>query len=648
MIWRNLAWSVAWSVACSLALVAGSASALTGPQPAPPTPPIEAPRDVPYPGQLKLLVDATDLARGIFDVRERVPVSGPGSFTLLFPEWLPGNHGPSGPLDKLAGLEISANGVPIAWTRDPVNVFAFHVEIPPGVSAIELSFQFLSAVSKPEGRIMMTPDMLSLQWDTVALYPAGYFSRDIEVEPSVRLPAGFTGATALETRSVAGDVTTYKPASFNTLIDSPMIAGRYFRRFDLDPGGPARVSLDVIADRPDELDATPAQIDAHKALVTQAYRLFGSHHYDHYDFLVSLSNKMGGNGLEHHQSSEDGTIPRYFLDWDRAFAGRDLLAHEFTHSWNGKFRRPADLWTPNFNKPMRDSLLWVYEGQTQYWGYVLAARSGLLTAQQALDAIALTAATYDARAGREWRDLEDTTMDPIIAMRRPIPWVSWQRSEDYYSEGELVWLDVDTLIRQQSGGKRSLDDFARAFFGVGNGSFVTRTYTFDDIVAALNQVQPHDWAALLRARLTGHYPGAPLDGLARGGYRLTYDDQESSYLRSIERERKMVLLSFSVGATIGPNGVVSGVDWQGPAFKAGLAVGSQIVAVNGDAYSEDDLKDTITAAKTATAPIELLVKDNNQYRTVAVDYHGGLRYPHLTPVGRGPRSLDQILAPRRG
>ncbi len=645
MIWRKLAWPAA---AWSLALIAGSASTQPAPQPTPPTPPIEAARDIPYPGRLKLLVDATNLARGIFNVRETVPVTGPGPFTLLFPEWLPGNHGPSGPLDKLAGLKVSANGVPIPWTRDPVDVFAFHIEVPAGVSAIDLSFQFLSAVSRPEGRIMMTPDMLSLQWNTVALYPAGYFSRDIEVEPSVRLPTGFTGATALEARSVNGDVTTYKPVGFNTLIDSPMIAGRYFRRFDLDPGGPARVSLDVIADHPDELDATPAQIDAHKALVTQAYRLFGSHHYDHYDFLFSLSSKMGGNGLEHHQSSEDGTIPRYFLDWDRAFASRDLLAHEFTHSWNGKFRRPVDLWTPNFNTPMRDSLLWVYEGQTQYWGYVLAARSGLITPQQALDAIALTAATYDARAGREWRDLEDTTMDPIIAMRRPIPWASWQRSEDYYSEGELVWLDVDTLIRQQSGGKRSLDVFARAFFGVDNGSFVTRTYTFDDIVAALNAVEPHDWAAMLHARLTGHGPGAPLDGLARGGYRLTFDDHESGYLQSIERDRKMVLLSFSLGATIGSDGVLNSVDWEGPAFKAGLTVGTQIVAVNGEAYEAEDLKDTITAAKTSTAPIELLVKDNNQYHTVAVDYHGGLRYPHLTPVGSGPRSLDQILAPRRG
>jgi predicted metalloprotease with PDZ domain len=640
MAWRNLAWSVA--------LIAGGALGQPAPQPTPPSPPVEAPRDVPYPGQLKLLVDATDLAHGIFNVRETVPVAAAGPFTLLFPKWLPGNHGPSGPLDKLAGLKVSANGVPIPWTRDPVDVFAFHIQIPPDVSAVDLSFQFLSAASRPEGRIMMTPDMLSLQWNTVALYPAGYFSRDIEVEPSVRLPAGFTGATALETRSTAGEVTTYKPVSFNTLIDSPMIAGRYFRRFDLDPGGPARVSLDVIADRPDELDTTTAQIDAHKALVTQAYRLFGSHHYDHYDFLFSLSDKMGGIGLEHHRSSEDGANPRYFLDWDRTPSVRDLLAHEFTHSWNGKFRRPADLWTPNFNTPMRDGLLWVYEGQTQYWGYVLAARAGLITSQEALDAIALTAATYDARIGREWRDLEDTTMDPIIAMRRPIPWVSWQRSEDYYSEGELIWLDVDTLIRQQSGGKRSLDDFARAFFGVDNGSFVTRTYTFDDLVAALNAVQPHDWAALLHARLTGHGPGAPLDGLTRGGYRLTYDDHESGYLQSLERERRALVLSFSIGATIGPDGALSGVDWQGPAFKAGLTVGNQIVAVNGDAYNPENLKDIITAAKTSTAPIELLVKDNNQYRTVAVDYHGGLRYPHLTPVGTGPRSLDQILAPRRG
>jgi predicted metalloprotease with PDZ domain len=621
--------------------------AQTLPQPAIPAAAVEAPRDIRYPGVLSLVVDATDLDHGVFDVRERVPVPGPGPFTLLYPQWLPGNHGPTGPLDRLAGLKITANGAPIPWMRDPVDVYAFHVQIPDGVTALDLSFQFLSSVAGSEGRIMMTPDMLSLQWNTVALYPAGYFSRDIDVEPSVRLPAGFTAATALENRSVDGGAMTFKPVSFNNLVDSPLIAGRYLRKFDLDPGAPTRVSLDVVADRPEDLNATPAQIATHKALVAQAYRLFGSHHYDHYDFLLSLSSRLGGIGLEHHQSSEAGTIPRYFLDWDSTDADHDLLAHELVHSWNGKFRRPADLWTPNFNTPMRDSLLWVYEGQTQYWGYVLAARSGLLTAQQALDSIALVAATYDSRVGRAWRDLEDTTNDPILAMRRPIPWVSWQRSEDYYSEGELVWLDVDTLIRQLSGGRRSLDDFARAFFGVDNGSSVTRTYTFDDIVAALNAVQPHDWAGLLHERLSGHGPGAPLDGLARGGYRLTYDEQESGYLQTLEVERKSLVLSFSIGATVAPDGALTTVDWQGPAFKAGLAVGAQIVAVNGEAYDGETLKDAITAAKTSTSPIELLVRDKNRYRTVAVDYHGGLRYPHLTPNGSGPRSLDQILAPRR-
>jgi predicted metalloprotease with PDZ domain len=627
-------------------ILAGAAFAQTQPQPTPLPPPIDGPRDTPYAGVIRLSVDATDLAHGIFSVRERVPVAGPGPLTLLYPEWLPGNHGPSGPLDKLAGLMVTADGQPVSWTRDPVDVYAFHVTVPAGATALDLSFQFLSAVTRSQGRIMMTPDMLSLQWDTLALYPAGYFSRDITVEPSVKLPTGFTGATALETASSAGDVTTYKPTPFNTLIDSPMIAGRYYRRYDLDPGGPARVSLDVIADRPEQLDATPAQIAAHKNLVVQAYRLFGSHHYDHYDFLFSLSDKMGGNGLEHHQSSEDGTSPRYFLDWDKTPAGRDLLAHEYTHSWNGKFRRPADLWTPNFNVPMRDSLLWVYEGQTQYWGYVLAARAGLLTKQQALDAIALVAATYDNRSGRAWRDLEDTTNDPIIAMRRPLPWLSWQRSEDYYSEGQLIWLDADTLIRQQSGGKRSLDDFARAFFGVDNGSYVTKTYTFDDIVAALNAVQPYDWATFLKARLTGHGPGAPLDGVTRGGYRLTYDDVESGYLLSAERERKTQVLNFSIGFAVGADGMLSGVDWGGPAFKAGLTAGTQIVAVNGDAYDADALKDAITAAKKSTAPIQLLVKENNQYRTVAIDYHGGLRYPHLTPVDSQTKRLDDILAPR--
>jgi predicted metalloprotease with PDZ domain len=417
----------------AVCLLAANAQADNSPQPEPlaPTPPIAAPRDIPYPGTLKLAVDATDLRHALFTQHETVPVAGPGPLVLLYPKWLPGNHSPSGPIDKLAGLKVSANGHPLAWRRDPVDVYAFHVDVPAGVSAVDVDFQFLSPVSTKEGHVDMSPQMFALEWNAVALYPAGYFSRDVPIQASIKLPPGFTLATALETAQVDGQVTTFKPTTFNTLVDSPLMAGLYFKRFDLDPGGPARVTLDVMADSPADLEIKDDQLEAHKALVKQAYKLYASHHYDHYDFLLWLSDKIGGAGLEHHQSSEDGTDPKYFIDWEKTAPERDLLAHEYTHSWNGKFRRPADLWTPNFNVPMRDSLLWVYEGQTQYWGYVLGARSGLLTKQQALDAIAATAAAYDNQNGRTWRALEDTTNDPIIAQRRPLSWRAWQRSEDY-------------------------------------------------------------------------------------------------------------------------------------------------------------------------------------------------------------------------
>lgn len=617
------------------------------PVPAPLPPPIPPPRDVPYPGVIALAVDATDLAHHIFTVHETVPVANTGRFTLLYPQWIPGHHSPNGPLDKMAGLVVRANGQRVEWQRDPVQVFAFHVDVPEGTTSLDIDFQFASPVTGNEGRVVMTPDMLNLQWNTVALYPAGYYSRQIEFAPSVTLPSGWQFGTALATASTSGATTRFEQVPFNTLVDSPLLAGRYFKREDLDPGTATPVRLDIVADRPDLLAITPAQLAAHRALVQQAYKLFGSHHYDHYDFLLALSDKLGGTGLEHHRSSEDATVAKYFVDWDGTADGRDLLAHEYTHSWNGKFRRPADLWTPSFDVPMRDSLLWVYEGQTQYWGYVLAARSGLLTAQQALDAIALTAATYDRHVGRAWRDLQDTTNDPIIANRRPMPWRSWQRREDYYSEGALTWLDADTLIRQLSRGKRSLDDFARAFFGIDNGSYVTVTYDFDAVVAALNAVQPYDWAGFLNAHLRDHATGAPLDGLKRGGYRLIYNETESPMEKSAEKARQSADFRFSLGMVVGKQNMLTDVEWGSAAFEAGLTVGTKLVAVNGQDYAADDLKDAITWAKTHSEPLSLLVEDDGRYRTVAIDYHDGLRHPHLEPLGRGARTLDAILAPRK-
>jgi predicted metalloprotease with PDZ domain len=640
------------ALAASLVLAgAAQAQPSPGPRPLAPPPTTAAARDAAYPGVIRLTVDATDLDRRIFRVRESLPLSQAGAVTLLYPQWLPGNHAPNGPLSDLAGLVIRANGQIVPWRRDPADVFAFHLDAPSGATSLEIEFQFVSPTARDQGRIVVTPEMLNLQWNQVVLYPAGYYTGRITIEPGVRLPAGWKFATALDGPSRAGDEVRFKPTDLETLVDSPMFAGRYFKQIDLDAqsraGGRAPVRLNVVADSPDLLDASPEQIAPHQALVAQADRLFGARHFDHYDFLFALSDRLGGIGLEHHRSSENGTSPQYFTDWSKGAPSRDLLAHEFVHSWNGKFRRPADLWTPDYATPMRDSLLWVYEGQTQYWGQVLAARSGLWSRQDALDALAMTAALYGQRPGRSWRSVEDTTNDPVINARRPVPWLSWQRSEDYYSEGQLVWLDADTLIRERSGGKRSLDDFARAFFGINDGSWAPLTYRFEDVVEALNKVQPYDWAGFLRARLIDVAPQPPLDGLARGGWRLVFSDKPSEFWKDNEARRRNADFSYSLGLSIGRDGAIDGVIWDGPAFKAGLTTGGKLLAVNGVAYDQDELKRAIGDAKTGAQPILLLVQTGERFKTVPIDYHGGLRYPRLERIEGTPDRLSAILAARK-
>ncbi len=636
-------------VTAALLLCAGPVQAEPQlPQPLPAAAPIAVPRDIPYAGTLKLRVDATDLQRRIFRIQESVPVSGPGPLTLLFPLWVPGGHSPRNDLDKMAGLIITANGQRLEWVRDPIDVGAFHIDVPGGATSVELEFEYVSPTEADQGRIVVTREMMNVQWLDMAFYPAGYFTRQIQIEPGIRLPPGWDFGTALETAMTTSDgVVVFRPVSFDVLMDSPMFAGRWMKKIDLDPGGRSRVTLDVMADEPGLLHATPRQIEAHRALVVQADRLYGARHFNHYDMLLALTDRMGGIGLEHQRSSENGTSPKYFTDWDVLSSTRDLLPHEYTHSWNGKYRRPADLWTPNFNVPMRDSLLWVYEGQTQYWGYVLAARSGLLSKQEALDAIGATAATYDNRVGRTWRPMSDTTNDPIIAGRRPIPWTSWQRSEDYYSEGQLIWLDADTLIRERTAGKKSLDDFAKAFFGVNDGDWSQDTYGFDDVVATLNGVLPYDWAGFLKTRLASHGPGAPLDGLARGGYRLVYAETPTEYFRSIEARRKAVDLTYSLGLSLNKDGELTAVQWDGPAFKAGLTEGMKVIAVNGLAYDVDRLKQAVTDAKGAGDPVELLVKSGERYSSLKIPYKDGLRYPRLERIAGEPDRLGDILTPKR-
>ena len=603
-------------------------------------------RDVAYPGVIELDVDVSDVQRGIFRVRERVPVAQSGPLTLLYPEWLPGKHAPRGPINLLSGIEVRAGGELLAWRRDPVNVYAFHVDVPASTTVLDLSFQFVSPTQTNQGRIVATREMLNVQWEVALLYPAGHYASRIRVVPSVKLPEGWRFAAALDGAVTSGDTTRFAETDLETLVDSPLFAGKHYRLIDLDRGAARPVRLNLFADRADQLAATTEQIEPHRNLVQQAYRLFGSQHYDHYDFLLALTDRMGGIGLEHHRSSENGVDSIYFTDWDRAASERDLLAHEMVHSWNGKFRRPADLWTPSYETPMRGSLLWVYEGLTQYYGFVLAARSGLWSQEQTRAALAMTAATYQHRVGREWRSVVDTTNDPILSARRPAPWRSWLRNEDYYSEGLLVWLDADTLIRERTNGRRSLDDFARAFFGINDGSWVPVTYTLDDVVAALDGVLENDWAAFFRERVYDAGTEPPLTGVTRGGYRLVFKQERSEFQREAEAYGGNADFSYSLGLSFGDNGNVTGVQWDGPAFDQGVTVGTQVVAVNGTSYSNESLRRVVTAAKAEPVPIELLLKAGDQYRTVAIDYSGGLRYPHLERDAAAADHLAAILAPR--
>lgn len=608
--------------------------------------PIPAVQDKPWPGVVKLDVDATDLSRRIFTVHETIPVEGAGPLTLYFPAWLPGDHGPDGPITQLAGLVFTANGQRLEWTRDPVESFAFHLVVPQGVTEISADFQHLSPTAGAQGRIVMTAEMLNAQWEKMLLYPAGRWHHNITTQTSVKLPTGWSFGTALETSTTDGDTTTFKPVTLDVLIDSPLMAGMHYRQIDLDPGGRSPVMLDIFADSAANIAPTDDQLKILRSLISQADRLYGARHYDHYNFLMAMTDKLGGIGLEHHRSSEDSVDPEFFTDWSNQFGDRDLLAHEYTHSWNGKWRRPAGQYVPNYNTPLQNELLWVYEGQTQFWGKVLAARSGLMTKDQALDALAMDAATYDNRVGRSWRAMQDTVNDPIISMRQPKGWLSEQRDEDYYVEGQLIWLDADTLIREKTNGRKGLDDFAKAFFGTHDGEFNEAPYTFDDVVAALNGVVENDWATFLRTRLDGHGPGAPLDGLARGGYRLVYTDTKSPWQKTLEGGLKRNNFMYSIGFQTNAESNITAVQWDGPAFKAGLAVGMQVVAVNGDAASATNLSDAITAAKGTDKPIELIVKDGDHYRTVSFDYHDGLRYPHLERLPGTTDRLSTLYTPR--
>ncbi|SDG48265.1 M61 family metallopeptidase [Dyella sp. 333MFSha] len=628
-----------------LSLVFAQASAASdGPQPVPLPPPIPVARDVPFNGQITLDVDASNLSQRIYRVRESIPVQAAGPMVLLYPQWETASHAPTASVAGLTGLTVVSNGRPLKWERDTVNMFAFHVDVPADAKALDVSFQYLSPFSLRQGAVVMTASTVTVPWQNVVLYPAGWFTRNIPVSARVTLPNGFASATALE--SSPGDATRFRTNSLETLVDSPVYASRHVGRYALARKGEAPVTLNVFANDERRIAIKPAHLDALRAMVQQAGKVFPTRHYRHYDFLLALDDALPGpGGSEQAQSSTDTLPPDFFAGDERDLINADLLAHEFVHSWNGRYRQPADLWTADFNTPVRGSLLWVYEGQTEFWGRVLAARSGLRTKQETLDALAVGAAQVLAQKGRTWKSLQDSTNDAIItAGGQSTSWRDWQRREDYYGEGVFLWLAVDAEIRERTHDAKSIDDFAREFFAGGAvGDTVTKTYTFDDVCTALRRVAPNDWATFLRKRLDTHDPADTLDGIEREGYRLVFDGNPTYYAKASEADSDVQDFSSAVGMTLGKDGMIRSVAWDGPAFDAGVAPGMRVESVDGRPYSADALRSLLTVA--APQRLTLGLSANDAKSSVKIQPTGPLRYPHLQRIGGTPDRLANLLTP---
>ncbi len=571
----------------------------------------------------------------------------PGALTLYYPKYIPGDHSPDGPIADMMGLEITGGGQRIAWRRDAVDMFTFHVTVPAGVERIDITFQFPA----PD---RITPNLMGLEWNCVALYQAGYPTKVQIYQPTLVMPADWHYASALKTEESSGGRTTFQPVPFNTLVDSPVIAGKYFREIDVTPpGSSVHRSLDMVGDDAAALDISDTQLAGYRQLVEQAQALFHSHHYRNYHFLLTLSDYVSRGGLEHHQSSDDrargGT--QMFADPAHFMLDASLLPHEYTHSWNGKFMRPAQLWQPDFETPEHAQMIWVYEGLTVYLGDMLTARSGLWSPETWRQVVAYRAANMAHRPGREWRPLIDTTIAAPLTYGSTTAWANWRRQTDFYREGELLWLAVDMKIRTLSHDRRSIDDFAQRFFGVDNGSFATHTYTFKDLVSALNAVQPCDWAKFLQNWLDGTGDHVPLlSGIDASGWRLVYTDQPSAYQQAHENvgegelSRQGVDQMFSVGLFLSSGGKVEDVLWNGPAFKAGFAPGMQLVSIDGHAYSTQALRSGIVEAHQDRQPLRMTATNDGVTQTYTVDYDGGLKFPHLVRIPGTIDYLQQILA----
>ena len=588
---------------------------------------------------IRVNVDASQASRNLLHTTVRIPVK-PGPFSFFYPKWIPGEHSPTGPINDMVGLKLMANGKPIPWTRDPVEMFAFQCEVPPGASDLEVTFD-----SAAQPGTTMSARLARIKWNRLVVYPRGMNSDAVRVAAAIRLPADWQFATALPVQRERRDGIEFKEVSLTELVDSPMIAGANFRKLTL-ALTPVLHEMDIAADSPAALDVKPETLQGWKNLVNEANALFGAHHYRSYRFLLTLSDVGGSEGLEHHESSEDGVGEKALSDPGQLIDLGDLLGHEYTHSWNGKFRRPADLTTPDFEPPMLGHLLWVYEGLTEYLGKVLPARSGLWTPENFRESIAAVAAEMDNQSGRNWRPLVDTATAVQFTYSSPRAWMNYRRRVDYYFEGLLLWMEADVIIRRQSRGKLSLDDFCRKFHGGPDTGPIVKTYTLDEIVKTLNDVTPYDWREFLDQRVNRINQRAPLAGVTHGGWKLVYNETPNEEVKFTEEQRKFMNLSYSIGLIVSNEGIVLDVNQELPAAKAGLAPGMKLVGVNGRAWSGEALREAIAATRKGAASIHLRVDNGSFQDNYEIVYRGGERNPHLERDATNSDVLSEIIKPR--
>ena len=592
-----------------------------------------------------LELDASDAPQKIYHVHLVIPVQ-PGPVTLYYPKWIPGTHGPSGPIANVAGLKIHADGKAVPWRRDDVEMYTFHCTAPEGAKTLEVALDLLAAGRGGFGD--QTANICVIRWNQFVLYPKGKKIGEIPFQASLKIPEGWKLSTPLTIESQEGTTTKFGKVDLETLVDSPVIAGKYHREVRLGTGEPAHY-LCLVADSPAALEITPRQKANYEKLVAEAKALFGTQHYKSYKFLVTLSDKMGYHGLEHHQCSDDG-MPEHSMAEDEAGkAIAYLLPHEYVHSWNGKYRRPAGLVTPTYQEDNNTRLLWVYEGLTEYLGTVLTARSGLWTLDEARDYLAMTAEQLQNQKGRLWRPLEDTTLvAPMRAYEAAGGWGAWRRGVDYYDEGTLIWLEVDTKIRQLTNGKKSLDDFCKHFHGGTNGEVVCKPYDFEEIVSELNRIATYDWKGLLTKRVTETADHAPLGGFEQGGWRVTLGEKPSGFEKAVQGLRKRIDLFASVGLSLSAEGTINDVLPDSPAYKAGVGPGMKLVAVNTRRFSPKVLDEALSAAKKPDQPVVLLVEDGDFYKNYAIEYRGGARHAKLERLKGQPDLLTKILSPLTG